>query len=66
MKYGCHNRPPLGSRPIPMQDGYYLDGVTRTPRLVPLPFRMSRDCHYGQDAGRTDPKCAGCQWRAPC
>jgi hypothetical protein len=62
MKYGCFNRPPLGTRPMPMQDGWYIDGVTRTPRLVPLPFRMRPECVYSQD--KADQKCTGCKWRA--
>lgn len=60
--YGCHNRSPLGSVPIPAQDGWFVDNVSRTPKLVTLPFRMSKDCQYSMDdANRADPRCAGCQ-----
>ena len=59
--YGCHNRQPLGSRPIPAQDGWFVDGVTRTPRLVPLPFRMAKACEYAKADGQADPRCAGCK-----
>lgn len=63
--YGCHDRRPLGSVPIPAQDGWFVDNVTRTPRLVTLPFRMSKDCQYSRDeANRADPRCAGCQHHA--
>jgi hypothetical protein len=64
VKNGCFNRPPLGSRPVPVQDGVYLDGYTQTPRLVPLPFRMSRACEYAKTAlGRSDKGCTGCKHR---
>lgn len=61
--YDCHNRPAFKTvRPI--QDGYYLDGVTRTPRLVPDHFRMARDCQYTLTGlGQADPKCTGCTHR---
>ena len=60
--YGCQTRPPLGSVPIPAQDGWYTDGHTRTPRLVPLPFRMAKTCQYSrEEANRSDPRCAGCK-----
>jgi hypothetical protein len=64
MKHGCHNRAPFAQRAIPVADGFYTDGHTRTPRLVPLPFRMSKDCEYGKSAeARSDQGCDGCQWR---
>jgi len=58
----CHNRPEF-RRVYPAQDGFYLDGTTRTPRLVAVPHRMSTDCVYGKNDGRTDPGCEGCRWR---
>lgn len=46
------------------QDGWYLDGTTRVPRLAAVPFRMSPECQYTQsELGQADPKCAGCRHR---
>lgn len=64
---GCHNRPPY-STSQPMQDGWYMDGVTRTPRMVYVPHRMSTECQYSRDPmgyGQQDPRCEGCRWRHP-
>ena len=61
---GCHNRPEYRAVQ-PMQDGWYLDGTTRTPRLVAVPFRMAPDCQYTlSDLGRVDTGCVACKWRA--
>lgn len=63
MRNGCHNRPAFRAA-MPMQDGWRLDGPTRTPRLVSVPFRMKRECGYtSSDLGRIDPGCLGCRWR---
>ena len=61
---GCHNRPPFREG-IPVQDGYWLDGRTRTPRMAWAPFRMARDCQYSNDqlVGAKDPRCSGCRWK---
>jgi hypothetical protein len=64
MTYGCHNRAPLGQKVIPVQDGWFTDGLTRYPKLVPLPFRMAPDCKYSEtDLGKADKGCEGCKWR---
>ena len=42
---GCHDRKPF-KESVPVQDGHFMDGVTRTPRMVSSPFRMARDCQY--------------------
>jgi hypothetical protein len=64
MSYGCHNRAPY-MRTIAAQDGWYMDGHTRTPRMVPMPFRMSQTCNYTTtELGRADTRCTGCTWRA--
>ena len=61
---GCVNHPEFRAV-LPMQDGWYLDGTTRTPRMVAVPFRMQRPCQYTlSDLGRVDPDCTGCKWRA--
>lgn len=60
-RYGRHDRAPLGSVPIPVQAGWYTDGTTRTPKLAPLPFRMSKACEYAKTEGQADPRCAGCK-----
>lgn len=63
MTYGCHNRPPFRSV-LPVQDGYFLDGVTRVPRMIAVPFRMSKDCQYTHTSlGQADQGCAGCKHR---
>lgn len=62
----CHNRPPFRTS-HPMQDGWYMDGVTRTPSMITVPFRMTTDCQYSRDPmglGQNDPRCEGCRWRA--
>ena len=60
-KNACNNRPPLKTSVV-VQDGWYMDGVTRCPRMVTIKDQMSKDCQYSkttQDAG-----CDGCKWRA--
>ena len=60
---GCHDRKPF--RPSqPVQDGYFMDGVTRIAKMVSVPFRMSRDCEYTKSSlGNADKGCTGCQWK---
>lgn len=63
MTYGCKNRAPLGQRVIPAQDGWFSDGYTRYPKLVPLHFRMAPECIYStSDLGQKDKSCDGCKW----
>jgi hypothetical protein len=60
MSHGCFNRAPFASS-VPVQDGWYMDGYTRTPRMVPMPFRMSPTCNYTHtDLGAADKRCTGC------
>lgn len=64
-RHGCHNRPELGQVPRPVQDGWYMDGTTRAPRMVAVSHAMTKDCQYTHsEAGRADPGCEGCRWRA--
>ena len=64
MTYACHNHAPYLSK-VPAQDGWYADGYTRTPRMVPMPFRMSPKCNYSSSRlGQADQRCQGCTWRA--
>jgi hypothetical protein len=64
MSYGCHSRAPY-MRILPAQDGHYLDGTTRTPRMVSMPFRMEPTCQYTHTTlGAADKRCTGCKWRA--
>jgi len=61
---GCHNRRSYKTS-TPVQDGHFMDGVTRTPKMVSVPFRMSTECNYTHtDLGRADSRCNGCKWRA--
>lgn len=63
MTYACHNRAPY-ARVLPAQSGWYLDGTTRTPRMVAMPFRMSEECNFTTtELGQADKGCAGCKWR---
>lgn len=63
MSYGCHNRAPY-TRSLPAQEGWYMDGYTRTPRMAAMPFRMSTDCNYTTtELGQADKGCDGCTWR---
>lgn len=60
---GCHNRAPYRES-VPVQDGWFMDGVTRAPRMVASKFRMSPDCNYTHtELGQRDERCAGCRWR---
>jgi hypothetical protein len=64
MTYGCKDRAPYLSS-IPAADGHYMDGYTRTPRMVPMPFRMAQGCEYTKsELGQADTRCHGCTWRA--
>lgn len=61
--YACHNRPPYRSS-NPMQAGWFMDGVSRTPRMVAVPFRMSPLCNYTHtELGQADERCTGCRHR---
>lgn len=62
---GCHNRAPL-RRTIVVQDGWFMDGVTRVPKMVAVPDPMTKDCHYTHtNLGQADTGCEGCRHRAP-
>lgn len=43
-----------------VQDGHFLDGVTRYPRMISIPFRMSRDCEFQKENKYDLPDCHGC------
>lgn len=61
---GCYNRRPYVDM-LPMQDGWYMDGVTRTPRMEPVKIRVKPDCQYtGSALGQADKGCTGCSWRS--
>lgn len=63
MKYGCHNRAPFRAM-FPAQDGWWMDGVTRTAKMVPQAFRMTAECQYTKtELGRADERCTGCKWK---
>ena len=46
-----------------VQDGWYMDGVTRTPRMVASPFRMAKPCQFQLDDKYNLPDCVGCSWK---
>lgn len=61
--YACKDRAAYAPS-VPVQDGWYMDGYTRTPRMVPMPFRMSPTCNYTEtELGQADTRCDGCTWR---
>ena len=65
--YGCLNRRDSVAS-YPVQDGWYMDGHTRTPRMVSQPnFSYGKPCEFTQfqltpesPANRDDVRCAGC------
>ena len=64
--YACYNRSNFATV-YPVQDGNYLDGYTRTPRMIPLKTFGARECQYTkfqlnpqQPHNRDDVRCAGC------
>lgn len=63
MSYGCHNRREYKATVI-VQDGWWMDGQTRTAKMVTKPFPMTKDCQYTKSAlGQADARCAGCRHR---
>lgn len=63
MKNGCHNRAAYKTR-VMVQDGWYMDGYTRLPRMIEVPFKMSNDCQYTKtELGKADKRCDGCKHR---
>lgn len=65
--YGCHDRREFVAS-YPVQSGWYMDGYTRTPRMVSQPTFGKRACQYTKfqltttsPANRDDPRCAGCK-----
>lgn len=59
---GCHNRAEF--RPFfVVQDGWFLDGVTRVPKMIKVPHTMTTTCQYRLDdmVGRKDKKCENCK-----
>ena len=60
----CHDRPAFRAV-IAVQDGWFLDSDTRTPRMVAWHPRADPDCQYTLTAlGAADAECMGCKWRA--
>lgn len=71
-KNGCHNRAPYretsrvqdGSTDYMTNDAEPPTAVYVLPRIVEIPFRMSRECNYTHtELGQRDERCAGCRWR---
>jgi hypothetical protein len=56
---GCFNRSPLKTSVV-VQSGHFMDGITRTPRMVSIPDPMSKDCQYSKDDKYNDQGCVGC------
>ena len=63
MSYGCHNRREFPAN-VMVQDGWLMDGQSRTAKMVAKPFAMTRDCQYTKsELGRVDAGCTGCRHR---
>lgn len=58
MGYGCFDRKPLATRAV-VQDGWYSDGTTRYPKMIPIPDPMTKSCQY--DRSVNDLGCSGCK-----
>ncbi|NMM21828.1 MAG: hypothetical protein HHJ15_18065 [Rhodoferax sp.] len=60
--YACSNRRDFVSS-YPVADGYYMDGHTRTPRMVSQPnFSYGKPCEYTKSAlGMADAGCTDCR-----
>lgn len=64
MTYGCHSRPLLKTRAI-VQDGWWMDGTSRTPKMISIPDPMTKTCNYTTTAlGKADIKCIGCEHKS--
>ena len=48
-----------------VQDGWFMDGVTRYPRMVSTPFVMSPDCEFQKTDAYNYPDCIGCSHKQP-
>ena len=60
MKYGCHSRPPLKTSAV-VANGFFMDGYTRTPKMISIPDPMTKTCNYTTTVlGKADIKCIGC------
>jgi len=63
MSYGCHNRREYKPK-VMVQDGWWMDGQSRTAKMVTKPFAMTKDCQYTKSAlGQADTGCTGCRHR---
>lgn len=60
MSYACRDHKPFQQQML-VQDGYFMDGVTRIPKMISIPFRMAQDCQYARDDKYSDPQCVGCK-----
>ena len=61
MKYGCHNRKAYKTK-LFVQNGWWVDGQTRTAKVEQAEFRMAPDCQYTKtDLGQVDERCKGCK-----
>ena len=59
-KNGCFDRPPLKTSAV-VADGHFMDGVTRTSRMISIPDPMTKTCQYSKDDKYDDPQCVGCK-----
>lgn len=63
--YGCKDHAPFADS-TKVQDGFgwMVGRVFRVPKMVDVPFRMSKECNYRHsDLGKSDKRCDGCAHR---
>lgn len=60
MSCAQYNRGPFKAAMV-VQDGWFNDGYTRTPKLVSVPFRMAEPCQFQKDDKYNLPDCVGCK-----
>lgn len=59
MSYGCFNHQPLKATAV-VADGWYMDGHTRSPRMISIADPMTKTCQYSRDDRYADLGCIGC------
>lgn len=60
-KHGCYDRAPYKDWYF-VQDGWFIDGVTRVYKLTKVEHVMTRDCQFTIEKP-THPRCEGCKWQ---
>lgn len=66
MSCGQYNRGPF-KETVWMQDGWTHspNATTRLPKMIHVPFRMSKDCEFQKSDQYQLPDCVGCKLKEP-